>query len=338
MSWRLLPDLAARSLGGGVPYVSDELFAAGDNLVTDAPPSFAAQTFGPKGQVYDGWETRRRREPGHDHAIVRLGAPGIVRGVVVDTAFFTGNYPPYASVEGAALDGYPGPAELASARWAPLVPKSPLAGDARNEFEVSDTHRSTHVRLTIHPDGGVARLRVHGEVVPDPALLPAVLDLAAMEHGGQVVGCSNMFYGPPHRLIAPGLARVMGEGWETARRRDDGNDWVLVKLAGPGVVRIAELDTSHFKGNAPGAASLRGVDARTGDVDDPAAWFDILPRTRLQPDTRHRFAIPPAPAAATHVRLDVFPDGGMARLRLHGELTADARATLAARWQATSRL
>ncbi|MDQ7909279.1 allantoicase [Phytohabitans sp. ZYX-F-186] len=336
MSWRLLPDLAARSLGGGVPYVSDELFAAGDNLVTDAPPSFQAQTFGPKGQVYDGWETRRRREPGHDHAIVRLGAPGIVRGVVVDTAFFTGNYPPHASVEGVAVDGYPGPAELASAPWAPLVPRSPLAGDTRNEFEVTEPYRCTHVRLTIYPDGGVARLRVHGEVVPDPALLPGVLDLAAMEHGGQVVECSNMFYGPPHRLIAPGLARVMGEGWETARRRDGGNDWVLVKLAAPGVVRIAELDTSHFKGNAPGAASLRGVDARTSDIDDPAAWFDILPRTRLQPDTRHRFPVSPVPQAATHVRLDVFPDGGMARLRLYGELTEDARAALSARWRATT--
>ena len=337
MSWRLLPDLASRSLGGGVPYVTDELFAAGDNLVTDAAPRFAKQTFGPKGQVYDGWETRRRREPGVDHAIVRLGAPGIVRGVVVDTAFFTGNYPPFASVDGIAVDGYPCPAELASAAWAPLVPKSTLSGDTRNEFEVSDPHRCTHVRLTIHPDGGVARLRVHGEVVPDPALLPAVFDLAAMEHGGQVVACSNMFYGPPHRLIAPGLARVMGEGWETARRRDDGNDWVLVKLVAPGVVHIAELDTSHFKGNAPGTASLRGVDARVSDVDDPAAWFDILPRTRLQPDTRHRFPIPPAPRAATHVRLDVFPDGGMARLRLYGSPTDDGRAALTARWQATSR-
>lgn len=337
MSWRLLPDLAARSLGGGVPYVSDELFAAGDNLVTDAPPSFEARTFGPKGQVYDGWETRRRRTPGHDHAVVRLGAPGVVRGVVVDTAFFTGNYPPYASVEGAALDGYPSPEELAAAEWAPLVPRSPLAGDTRNEFEVSDPRRCTHVRLSIYPDGGVARLRVHGEVVPDPRLLPAVFDLAAMEHGGQVIGCSDMFYGPPHRLIAPGLARVMGEGWETARRRDDGNDWVLVKLAGPGVVHIAELDTTHFKGNAPGAASLRGVDARTADLDDPAAWFDILPRTRLQPDTRHRFPIPAAPPAATHVRLDVFPDGGMARLRLYGELTVEGRDELAARWRATAR-
>jgi allantoicase len=245
--WDHLPDLASRRLGGGVVAANDELFAAADHLVLDEPPSFSARTFGPKGQVYDGWETRRRREPGHDHAIVRLGAPGIVRGVVVDTSFFTGNYPPYASVEGCCVDGHPSPSELSG--WFPLVPRSPLAGDSRNEFVVSDVERRvTHVRLSIYPDGGVARLRVHGEVVPDPRLLPAVIDLAAMEHGGQVVACSNMFYGPPHQLIAPGLARVMGDGWETARRRDDANDWVVVKLAAPGLVRLAELDTSHFKG------------------------------------------------------------------------------------------
>jgi allantoicase len=325
-------DLAARLLGGGVVDANDEFFAARDNLVTDEPPTFQPGTFGPKGQVYDGWETRRRREPGHDWAVVRLGAPGIVHGIVVDTSFFTGNYPPYASLEACAVDGYPNPAELTEADWVTLVPRSALAGDTRNAFEVSDRRLFTHVRLSIYPDGGVARLRVHGEVVPDPRLLPdGRMDLAALEHGGRVVGCSNMFYGTPQRLVAPGLARVMGDGWETARRRDDGNDWVLVRLAAPGRVRLAELDTSHFKGNAPGEATLRGIDARGSDLADASAWFDILPRTRLQPDTRHRFPVGDV-AAATHVRLDVFPDGGMARLRLHGVLDPDGLAALWRRW------
>jgi allantoicase len=264
--------------------------------------------------------------------VVRLGAPGLVHGIIVDTAFFTGNYPPYASVDGCVVDGYPDPAELAGADWRPLVPRSRLAGDSRNEFPVDPAHRVTHVRLTIHPDGGVARLRVHGEVVPDPRLLPDVLDLAAVEHGGRVEACSNMFYGSPQNLLAPGLARVMGEGWETARRRDDGNDWVRVRLGVPGVVDLADLDTSHFKGNAPGWAALRGADARAGDVDDPASWFDLLPRTRLQPDTRHRFRVSGA-RAATHVRLDVFPDGGMARLRLLGRPDGAGTAALVRRWR-----
>jgi allantoicase len=309
----VLPDLASRAFGGGVVFADDEFFAAADHLVLPAPPTFAPRTFDHKGQVYDGWETRRRRSPGHDVAIVRLGAPGIIRGVDIDTAFFTGNYPPYASLDGLTADGYP--ADFTESDWVRLVPKSPLAGDSHNYFTVAGTRRFTHVRLTIYPDGGVARLRVHGEIVPDPALLPEVFDVAAVEHGAQIAGCSDMFYGHPQNMLMPGLAQHMGDGWETSRRRDDGNDWVLVKLAAPAEITLADLDTSHFKGNAPGSASLRGT-------DEAGQWFDILPATPLRPDTRHRFPVRPG-RHATHVRLDIFPDGGMARLRLHGRPLED---------------
>jgi allantoicase len=321
-----LPDLASRLLGGGVVDANDEFFAARDNLVDPRPPGFTPRTFGPKGQVYDGWETRRRREPGHDHAIVRLGVAGVVRGVVIDTAFFTGNFPPHASVEACGVEGYPSPDELAAnAGWVTLVPPSPLEGDTRNTFTVDNPLRFTHVRLSIYPDGGVARLRVHGEAVPDPRfLLGGLVDLAAAQHGGVVLDCSDKFYGAPNNLLAPGRARSMGEGWETARRRDGGNDWVQVRLGAPGVIRRAELDTTHFKGNAPGAAAVRGLGADGG-------WLEILERTRLQPDTPHRFRIAEMPPVS-EVRLDVYPDGGMARLRLYGELTAQARQDLTRRW------
>ncbi|HEU5159967.1 MAG TPA: allantoicase [Streptosporangiaceae bacterium] len=328
------PDLAVRSFGGSVMAANDEFFAEKENLITPEPAAFRPGAFGPKGKLYDGWETRRRRGNGHDWAIVRLGLPGVIRGVVIDTAHFTGNHPAYAWVEACAADGYPSAAELADADWFEIVPRNPLKGDCAHAFPVSAGRRFTHVRLSIHPDGGVARLRVHGEVVPDPALLTGLpLDLAALEFGGLVTGCSNMFYSSPHNLIAPGLARAMDEGWETARRRDDGNDWVIVRLAAAGTVRLAELDTTHFKGNAPAAASLRGLDGLTASPDDPDAWFGLLPRTRLQPDTRHRF--PLEPKRATHVRLDIYPDGGMARLRLYGDLTADGLTALADRWRAT---
>ncbi|GAA2538997.1 allantoicase [Winogradskya consettensis] len=328
----LLPDLASRTFGGGIVHANDEFFAAADHLVEPASPVFAPRTFGQKGQVYDGWETRRRREPGYDTVIVRLGAPGVVHGIDIDTAFFTGNYPPYASVEGAALDGYPDAAQLLEADWSPLVPRSALSGDSQNLFPVDSRQRFTHVRLNIYPDGGVARLRVHGEVVPDPRLLPAIFDVAAAEHGARIASCSNMFYGHPQNMINPGLARSMGDGWETSRRRDDGNDWVLVQLAAPAIIELAELDTSHFKGNAPGSATLRGIDGRVGLLDDPDDWFDLLPQIRLSPDTRHRFPIPVVPVA-THVRLDIYPDGGMARLRLHARPDA---AVLRARFEATT--
>jgi allantoicase len=274
----------------------------------------------------DGWESRRRREPGHDWAIVRLGVAGVVRGVVVDTSYFTGNYPPEVSVEGAGVEGYPSAEELERADWLPLVPRTKALGDTRNAYPVDVERRFTHVRLCQYPDGGVARLRVHGDPVVDPRFLPAgAFDLAALENGGAVVACSDMFYSAPTNLIAPGEARIMGEGWETARRRDDGNDWVEVRLAAPGVVRLAELDTRCFVGNAPGWASLRGRS------DPDGGWTDLLPRTRLLPDTRHRFRLTAGPQV-THVRLDIYPDGGMARVRLHGELSTTARADLAARW------
>ena len=286
-----LPDLAVRTLGGSVVSANDELFAERENLITAAPAVFAPATFGLKGQVYDGWETRRRREPGHDHAIVRLGAAGIIHGVVVDTSFFTGNYPPEVSVEAAGAEGYPSPADLAGADWVTLVPRSPAKGDARNTFEVSDPHRYTHVRLSIYPDGGVARLRVHGEVVPDPRFLAGTLDLAAAENGGTITGCSDMFYSSAAHLIAPGQAHTMGEGWENARRRDDGNDWVSLRLALSGRIRYAELDTSLFVGNAPGWAQLSGSGFGSGSASG-------LPRARALARARSGTACCPGPGCS----------------------------------------
>jgi allantoicase len=328
-----LPDLASRAVGGAAVAASDESFAPRESLLRPEPPQ-RHDDFGPKGKVYDGWETRRRRTPGVDWVIVRLGVPGLVHGVVVDTSFFAGNYPPRASVDGLAVEGYPTAEALAAASRQPLLAGVDLRGDARLEFPVECGQRFTHVRLTIDPDGGVARLRVHGIGVPDPRPLDAgPVDLAALENGALVSGCSDEFYGRPGQLISPGLARHMGEGWETARRRDGGNDWVAVRLATSGVVRLAELDTSWFLHNAPGEARLTGCpgDAAGAAPNDPASWVELLPRTRLLPDTRHRFVLPPGPAV-TDVRLDVYPDGGMARLRLWGTPTAAGRSRLGRTW------
>lgn len=308
-----LPDLALRTLGGSVIAANDESFAEREALIRPGRPAFQAHTFGNKGQVYDGWETRRRREPGHDWAIVRLGLPGIVRGIVIDTAWFKGNFPPHASVEACAVEGHPTAAELETAEWHELVPRSDITGDAEHFFEVSDERRYTHVRLNMIPDGGIARLRVHGEVVPDLKLYEGLsIDLAALEHGALVTACSNEFYSSPNNAISPGLARHQAEGWETARRRDDGNDWLVVRLAGAGIIRLAELDTTNLLFNAPGAVSLEGS-------ADGETWSPLLPRTRLQPDANHRFRLEQA-TPVSYVRVNIYPDGGLARIRLHGHL------------------
>jgi allantoicase len=271
-----------------------------------------------------------------------VGASGVVHAVVVDTAHFTGNFPSACSVEACWAGGYPDLAALESARWVEIVARSPLTGDARHTFEIpaSSRRRYSHVRLRIFPDGGVARLRVHGVVVPDPALLEGLtFDLAALENGGDVVACSDRFYSAPRNAISPGLSRVMGEGWETRRRRSAGNEWLAVRFAGAAVVSLVEVDTSGYIGNAPGMAGVRGY-VGVGEVgdpafDDPAAWAPVLPLTPLRPDTPHRFRVS---SAGPHdlVRLDVLPDGGVARLRLYGSLTASGLARVRERWAGTA--
>jgi allantoicase len=326
-----LIDLAAERLGGAVLLANDEFFAPKEALLRAAAPEWREHEYTDRGKWMDGWETRRRRSPGHDWCLIRLGLPGIVRGVVVDTSWFRGNFPESCELEGAAVAGVPDPEWLAAdaaVRWHPLLAKHPLAGDTKNAFAVSHGERLTHLRLSIFPDGGVARLRVHGEARPALTLLAPgrVLDLAAMEHGGYVVACSDMFFGHRQNLILPGRSTHMGDGWETKRRRGPGHDWSIVRLAARGALERLELDTDHFKGNAPGRCSLEWCDAPGAGADalqHSVAWHPLLAEVPLQPHARHAWDAL-AGALATHVRLNIFPDGGVARLRVYGSASAGA--------------
>jgi allantoicase len=334
-----LVNLADRRLGAGVIAANDEFFAERENMIEPKRAEFVPELFGHKGKIMDGWETRRRRgasaeEPhpvddDHDWALVRLGAPGVLHGIVVDTAHFRGNYPRAVSIEATSVDGAPSPAELLAdgAVWTTVVEKTAIGGHAANGFAVEAGRRFTHLRVNQHPDGGIARLRAYGEVVPDPAWLSALgtFDLVALENGGAVEDASDRFYSPPDNTIQPGRSRQMDDGWETRRRRDRGNDWIRYALTAQARIRAAEIDTAFLKGNAAGWAALSGKDGERGE------WRELLPRTRLQPDTVHRFLLDEDAPAVTHVRLDIFPDGGIARLRLHGSPTAEGAQHLAER-------
>lgn len=327
-------DLASERLGGTVLAASDEFFAPKENLIKSADPVYREGEYTGRGKLMDGWETRRRRGPGHDWCIVRLGAPGIVLEVVVDTAHFKGNYPESCSLEGCSVDGDPDLEELSGAAWVELFPVTPLEGDATKAVDIEAPCRLTHVRFNIFPDGGVARLRIHGEVLPDPARLRAEgeVDLAALQNGGEVVECSDRFFGSPGNLLLPGVAAHMGEGWETRRRRGSGHDWVVVKLGLAGSLREVEVDTTHFKGNYPESCSIESCFASGDDLDD-ALWQEVLSRTSLQANLPHRFREElTAAEQATHVRFNIFPDGGVARLRLLGRPTAEAWRELGLRW------
>lgn len=330
-----LVDLTSRRLGGGVIAASDETFGAKEHLLTpSAPISYAAHT-GLSGELYDGWETRRRRHPGDDWAIVRLGAPGVAKEIVVDTRFFRGNCPKACTIEGCGVEGYLTAEELAARQdlgWTTLLPRTPLNPDSENRFPVRLEQRFTHVRLTVHPDGGVARLRVLGEVVPDPRRLTGVsLDLAAQSNGGVVLDCSDQFFGNPFNINAPTPMLRAEKGWESTRRRGHGHDWIVLRLAGRGTVRQIEYDTTYYRGNAPEKLRLLGSDAARADLTNPDSWFELLPSTTGLHDTVHWFpALAQCPV--THVRLETYPDGGVSRLRLYGELDPEGRETVGIHW------
>ena len=330
MDFTELVDLASEKLGGAVLVANDEFFAPKENLLKPGAPVFIEGKYTDLGKWMDGWETRRRRTQGFDWCIVRLGLPGIIRGVVVDTSFFRGNYPEHCSLEACALDGLPGVEELTSEaiQWIPILPQLPLTGDTQNPFAFNSEQRFTHLRLKIYPDGGVARLRVYGEVVPDWDRLKLTggdIDLAAVENGGLVLSCSDMFFGHRHNLIMPGRALNMSDGWETKRRRGPGHDWSIIKLGMPGQIRRLEVDTTWFKGNFPESCSLEATNAvnlREEDLTDlSVAWEIVLPRTKLLAHTRHFFEDEILDAGnVSHLRFNIFPDGGVSRLRVYGRV------------------
>jgi allantoicase len=322
-----LIDLAAERLGGAVLYANDEFFAPKENLLKAGEPVFIEGKYTDRGKWMDGWESRRRRTPGFDWCLIRLGLPGRVRGFVVDTSHFKGNYPEACSIEACALTGTPGVEELTSEAvvWKELLPHSPLRGDSRNPFEVDSDERFTHLRFRIYPDGGVARLRVYGEAAPDwRRLLGAggLVDLAAAENGGLVVATSDEFFGRRNNLIMPGRGLDMGDGWETKRRRGPGYDWAVIRLGARGTLRRVEVDTHHFKGNFPESFSLELCRAEGPSVTPAEVsaldWREVLPRTRLQAHAHHFYEEELAAAfEATHARFNIYPDGGVSRLRLY---------------------
>src|SRR5215471_5865744 len=339
-----LIDLASARIGARAVAANDEFFAEKENLLKPEAPVWIADKYTDRGKWMDGWETRRRRTPGHDWCIVQLGLPGVIHGVIVDTSFFRGNYPSHASIDACGLPEGADPTS-ASVVWHPVMPPIELAGDAQNtqtlDRAAGPERRFTHVRLNIFPDGGVARLRVHGDVLPDWSRILAdasEVDLAAAAHGGYIVDVSDRFFGEPRNMLMPWRAESMADGWETKRRRGPGHDWAVIRLGIGGVVRRAEIDTAFFKGNYPDTASIdaavvadEGSGNVSADVSSKAIgnWHAVLAQTKLEADRVHTFELSPQ-TTASHVRLNIYPDGGVSRFRLFSvpESAARRRAVL----------
>ncbi|MEM9171683.1 MAG: allantoicase [Pseudomonadota bacterium] len=315
-------NLAHPRLDARVVYATDDFFGDKSRLIDPNVPVFLPEKYDDNGKWMDGWESRRRRTPGHDAAIIRLGMPAKIAGCEIDTRHFTGNYPPEASIdacvsdEDVPADGHP---------WTNIVPRRKIDPN-RQHFSFVDSQDSwTHVRLNIFPDGGVARLRIWGEVDCDFTSLThgAEIDLFSVEYGGRPLYCNDEHFGTMHNLNAPGRGINMGDGWETARRRKPGNDWVIVALGHAANLSRIVVDTAHFKGNYPESVVITAATC-TSDADalpDPSKnWPELLPRQPLGPDREHVFTTLQPIGPVTHVRMNIFPDGGISRLRLFGTL------------------
>lgn len=329
-----LVDLAAAQFGGRALGCTDDFFAGMENMLQPGRGVFIEGKFTERGKWMDGWESRRKRVQGNDSCVIELGASGEILGFDIDTHHFVGNHPPFALVEGLSAPRGTPYEELERMRWRELLPQSPLRPDAQNLFFASRTGEPiSHVRLQIFPDGGVARFRVYGRVASNwdareerdaetrAHVEPELVDLAALKNGALALACSDAFFGPMNNLLLPGRAENMGGGWETRRKRHAGHDWILIKLAARGTPRLVEVDTNHFKGNYPDRCSIDALDAgaeRITDLLKSPHFRELLGESELQASHRHFFKLSAASAPATHLRLNIYPDGGVSRLRVWG--------------------
>ena len=308
-------------LGSKVSYATDEFFAAKERLIEPAAPVFIDDKYDDHGKWMDGWESRRKRTPGHDHCIIRLGIPGVVHGVDIDTSFFTGNFPPHVSIETCVSDD-----DVPNGGWTEILQKTELTGDAHNFLEIEGDSIITHLRLNIYPDGGIARLRVYGEIRPDYSRISSVVDLVALELGGRAIACSDEHYGSMHNLNVAGRGVNMGDGWETARRRGPGNDWVILALGHSGTIDKVEVDTAHFKGNYPNRVSIEAALFDSSEEVSVASkkWRTLLAESKLEMDKQHEFKSElESLGDVSHVLLSIYPDGGVSRVRLYGRPSKD---------------
>ena len=322
-----LVNLASPKMGTQIVSFSDDFFGEVTRMLNDKDPIFIEDKYDNHGKWMDGWESKRRRDGGNDWAILKLGSSGIISKIEIDTSYFTGNFPPFFSLEGIYSETEPNK----DTNWKSLIAKTNLVGDCKNNFELNLKEKFNFVRLQIFPDGGVARIRLFGEVKYnwDRFNNEEIIELSSLKLGGSILAYNNAHYGDVSALLSEGRGKTMGDGWETRRRREPGNDWIIIKLAQKGNIKKIEIDTAHFKGNYPDRASIQAIsidkNITTKDlIQSSENWDVILDETKLTADNIHEYEINSnSKAEATHIRLNIYPDGGVSRLRIFGKKLDD---------------
>ena len=317
-----LVNLASPKMGTKILAFSDDFFGEVTRMLNDKDPIFIEDKYDNHGKWMDGWESKRRRDGGNDWAIIKLGSAGIISKIEIDTSYFTGNFPPFFSLEGIYSETEPDK----DSNWTTLIDKTSLIGDCKNNFELNLKETLNFIRLQIFPDGGVARIRLFGEVRYDWKQFNSgeIIELSSLKLGGSILAYNNAHYGDVSALLSDGRGKTMGDGWETRRRREPGNDWIIIKLAQKGNIEKIEIDTAHFKGNYPDRASIQATsidkNITTKDlIQNSDNWNIILDETKLSADNIHKYKINSnSKNEATHIRLNIYPDGGVSRLRIFG--------------------
>jgi len=319
-----LIDLASESNGGRTLLASDEFFAPKENLLRPGRGDFISNKYTDRGKWMDGWESRRKRTAGHDWCILRLGKPGMIKELDIDTNHFVGNFPSHASVDACQVPPFTALGEIMDeVEWTEILSRVELQGDSQNRFAIHYEESFTHLRLNIYPDGGVARFRVYGQPEESADDRDSFTDAAVSEIGGETLACSDMHFGHMENLIKPGIGTSMSDGWETKRRRGPGHDWVILKLGLPCIVERIVVDTYHFKGNFPDSCSIEGCVEPDRDLEailiNTIDWLELLPDSKLSGNQENIFSIASNQTEPrTHIRFNIYPDGGVSRLRIIG--------------------
>lgn len=314
-----LLNLASAKLGAQAIACSDDSFASMDRLLQDHDAVWKEDVYDDFGKWMDGWESKRRRSGGFDWCIIKLAVPGQIDHFIVDTSYFTGNYPPGAQIWGATGDSQP---DADSESWVALSDILSLSGNDQQNASCTDSEGVYQwLKFDIYPDGGVARLRVMGNAVVEHSGGDRI-ELSALINGGRVTAYSDAHYGNVEAVLTAGRGQDMGDGWETKRRREPGHEWIILELGVPGHIDEIEIDTAHFKGNFPGGFTIQAADMpKLGDqaiVTQAMFWDEVVPFHPLEADKIHRFALDTPTGRVTHIKVNNIPDGGMSRIRAFG--------------------
>lgn len=316
-----LIDLAQPRLGTKVIYKTDDFFASANRIISPTEPVFKVGVFDKHGKWMDGWESRRKRTEGHDFIIIKLGKPGTIKKVDVDTSHFNGNQPAMVSIEGANSNSN----KINQLKWQPLLSKKKTRANSHHYFTVNSNKVFTHIKFNIFPDGGVARLRLYGSIAKSNKLKNKKINLASLLDGSSVIACNNEHFGKAENILAPGKAKNMGDGWETRRRRGKGFDWLILNsLDGKEIDKI-EISTHHFKGNFPSHCSLQAAYLPNSKnskqiVKSSNNWKYLLKDAKLSANKVHVFKNNLMKKDKINfIKINIFPDGGISRFRIYGK-------------------